>query len=141
MRKIELKAVVDEIEAACDIYTSFYDTETGEIVALFEEDYADENDDNEELAELLESQPDRFIRFPTRFEIHDYRIMESFVFLLDPGMVQQRLARALQGKGAFRRFKDTIIELEVEDSWYSYQAAAYREIALQWCEDNNMEIE
>ena len=141
MKKIKLQTVVDEIESASEIYTCFYDMETGETVAIFDPDFAGSKEENEELAELIDSQPGRFIRFPTQFEIHEYSIMEDFMFSLKPGIVQQRLARALRGKGSFRYFKDTIADFDIEDSWYSFRANAYREIAIRWCKDNGLEIE
>ncbi|MEH7302773.1 UPF0158 family protein [Neobacillus drentensis] len=53
---------------------------------------------------------------------------------------QDCLLRAIKGKGAFRRFKDNIIDLGLEDQWYSYRSKCYKEIAIEWCRENNIEF-
>jgi len=40
--------------------------------------------------------------------------MEGFVEALPAGDVQNQLARAIRGKGAFRRFKDGVIYFGIE---------------------------
>ncbi|MBB6448508.1 hypothetical protein HNR44_000457 [Geomicrobium halophilum] len=47
--------------------------------------------------------------------------METFIATLESEHKQEKLARTIQGKGAFRRFKDLVIELNVADEWYDYQ--------------------
>ena len=46
---------------------------------------------------------------------------------------------ALNGKGAFRRFKDTATRLNVEEKWYEYKDEALIKIASDWCKDNSIE--
>ena len=50
---------------------------------------------------------DRYIALPDRFEINDYHMMQVFAYEHD-----ERLVSAIQGRGAFRRFKDTAEEIE-----------------------------
>lgn len=80
---IPLQQVIEAIEMACDSYTEFYDRETRETVSL--PDPVQTGDADEELEELLETEPDRFLRFPMKFEIHEYSIMESFIEALPAG--------------------------------------------------------
>jgi hypothetical protein len=52
----------------------------------------------------------------------------------------RRLARAIQGKGAFRRFKDELHE-ELPDLlpvWYAFRDARARRRAVQWLADNSL---
>lgn len=51
---------------------------------------------------------DRFIRLLGQYEIHEYRMMEDFIDALDNQKLQTELYRAIQGRSAFRRFKDKI---------------------------------
>ena len=44
--------------------------------------------------------PERFLRFPTKYEIHQYRIIEDFIAQLSPGKAQEELAYAIRGKMA-----------------------------------------
>lgn len=133
---IRLQQVMDAIEMACDSYTEFFDSQTGETVSLPDPIQTGETD--EELKELLETEPDRFLRFPTRFEIHEYSIMESFIEALPSGRICNELAQAIRGRGAFRRFKDTIRYYGIEQLWYDYLENAYREIAIRWCRENDL---
>jgi hypothetical protein len=53
---------------------------------------------------------------------------------------QGRLARAIQGKGAFRRFKDELHE-EYPDllpAWYAFRDTRARRRAMQWLADNSL---
>ena len=133
---ILLKQVIDGIEMACDAYTEFYDRKTGETVSLPDPIWTGESD--EELEELLDSEPDRFLRFPTKFEIHEYSIMENFTEALPAGKIRNELAQAIRGKGAFRRFKNTIRYYGIEQLWYDFLENAYREIAIRWCKKHDL---
>lgn len=135
--KIPLKQVIDALEASSDSVTDYFDLHTGETVSLFDPYMIGETD--EELVELLESTPERFLRFPTQYEIHEYRIMEDFIASLPVGAMQRELAEAIRGKGAFRRFKATIHFYGIEQLWYDFLADAYKAIAIQWCKDNRLE--
>ena len=136
--KIKLKQVIDAIETANEVFTCFYDTETGETVYLQDEMITGERD--EELEELIENSPrDRFLRFPTKYDIHEYSIMESFIESLPPSAARQELAHAIRGKGAFRRFKNGVYYHRIEQQWFDYQAEAYREIAIRWCRDEGID--
>ena len=95
--------------------------------------------DDEEERELLDEEPERFIRLPSKYEIHEYSIMEDFVYSLPEGAMQNQLYHAIQGRGAFRRFKDTVNRMGIAKQWYDYQDNAHREIAIRWCRDNEYE--
>ena len=136
--KIKLEQVIEAIETADDAFTYFYDTQTGETVYLQDEMITGER--NEELKELIENAPrGRFLRFPTKYDIHEYSIMESFVESLPPGAARHELVHSIRGKGAFRRFKNGIYYHRIEQQWYDYRDQTYREIAIRWCRDEEIE--
>lgn len=136
--KIKLQQVIDAIEEADDNWTGFYDSQTGETVWLGDRDF---DDDYEETEELIETSENRFYRFPTKFDIHEYSIMEDFVDDLPTGAIRNELMNAIRGRGAFRRFKDGINYHGIEQQWYDYQADAYKRIAIWWCRDEGLEYE
>lgn len=43
------------------------------------------------------------------------------------------------GKGAFRRFKQSVRYHGLEQRWYDYLAEAYRELAIRWCAEKGLE--
>ena len=46
---------------------------------------------------------------------------------------------ALEGRGAFRRFKDTLHRVGLTNEWYAFKRKAYIEIAREWCVENEIE--
>lgn len=136
---MKLQTVIDAIEQASEAYTILYDTKTNETVYLPDAYVTGETD--EVLEELLDRDPKRFLHFPTKYELHEYSIMESFVDHLPPGRAKSELIRAIRGKGAFRRFKQSIRYHGMEQSWYAYLADGYRELAERWCKENEIQFE
>ena len=136
---IPLKQVIQAIEEASEVFTSFWDTKTGKTVYLADPLMMDMTEDDKALAAAIEDMPERFLRFPTKYEILQYRIMEDFIDQLSPGKAQEELAHVIRGKGAFRRFKQSVRFHGLEQHWYDYLAEAYRELAIRWCEKESLE--
>lgn len=136
---IPLKQVIQAIEEASEVFTSYWDTKTGKTVYLADPLMMDITEADEELAAAIEDTPERFLCFPAKHEIHQYRIMENFIDQLSFGKVQEELAYTIRGKGAFRRFKQSVRYHGLEQRWYDYLAEAYRELAIRWCEEEGLE--
>ena len=134
--EIRLEQVLDAIECADDAFTYFYDTQTGETVFLSDPIITGKS--NEELEALIENSGGRFLRFPTKYDLHEYRIMEDFAYSLPDGAARQELIYAICGRGALCRFKNGICYHRLEQQWYDYRDLAYRQIAIRWCEDNEI---
>jgi hypothetical protein len=64
--------------------------------------------------------------------------MERFVREVQDSRVMKSLEAAIRGKGAFRRFKDTLIRLDMEEKWFAYKQNTLVEIAREWCADNEI---
>lgn len=67
--------------------------------------------------------------------------MEDFIDQLSNEQKAYKLARAIRGRGAFRRFKDMVYELNLENQWYQFEADTYKKLAIQWCQDNHVDYE
>lgn len=135
--KVNLNEVIEAIDMASDGIQNFYDKRTGQIVTRFDSMIYGDYDD--ELEDDLEENWDQYISLPEAFDIDNYSIMEDFIDDLNNSTIQNQLARAIRGKGAFRRFKDIVIELGISDQWYHYLDEAHRKIAIKWCHDNDIE--
>ena len=105
---IPLKQVIQATEEANEVFTSFWDKKTGKTVYLADPLMTDMTEEDEALAAEMENTPERFLRFPIKYEIHQYRIMEAYIDRLPPGKAQEELAYAIRGKGAFHRFKQSV---------------------------------
>ena len=134
--KVKLSDIIDAIEMTDQYSEYFLDKETGKVEWV--SDMAMTQEEQEEVYDRLDEHG--FYRLPTSFDIRDYDIMEDFIDTLS-GSNHDRLASAIQGKGAFRRFKDAVIRLGIDKQWYDFQADAYKRKAARWCEDNDIEYE
>ena len=134
--KVKLDVILDAIEMADDNYTYFLDLETGESVFLADELVT--GLDNEGLEDEIEENLERYLRLPTKFEIHEYHIMEEFIWTLK-GDRADKLEHAIQGRGAFRRFKDMVARMGISQQWYDFQAEYYRKLAIEWCQEHGLE--
>ncbi len=76
---------------------------------------------------------------PSKYDINEYEMMESFSYLMQKE-VKERLLRAINGRGAFRRFKDEIFELDVREDWFKYQELCLKEVAKSWSQELDFEI-
>jgi predicted nucleotidyltransferase len=62
-----------------------------------------------------------------------YRDMEDFVALVRDRRAREVLARAIAGRGAFRRFKDALLEFpELRAAWFAMLDARMARRALAW---------
>ena len=134
--KVKLSTIIDAVEMMDQYSEYFLDKETGEIEWV--SDMAMTQEEQEEVYDRLDEHV--FYRLPTSSDIRDYDIMESFVNMLS-GSAYEKLVRDIQGRGAFRRFKDSVICMGIDQQWYDYQMAAYKRKAAEWCEDNGIEYE
>jgi Uncharacterised protein family (UPF0158) len=69
-----------------------------------------------------------------------YQDMADFAEMISDERVGRRLARAIQGKGAFRRFKDELHEEypQLLPAWYAFRDTRARRRAVQWLADNSL---
>ncbi|NQU25380.1 MAG: hypothetical protein HQ567_29190 [Candidatus Nealsonbacteria bacterium] len=92
-----------------------------------------------ELARRVQTEQQNFLLLPTPYEIHEYGIMERFCRTIEDGWMSERLFAAITGPGAFRRFRNESRKLGIDDDWAEYRLAALKQIAIQWCTDNEVE--
>jgi hypothetical protein len=69
-----------------------------------------------------------------------HRDMADFADQLSDERAGRRLARAIQGRGAFRRFKDELHEEypQLLPAWYALRDARAHRRAVEWLTDNSL---
>ncbi len=68
--------------------------------------------------------------------------MEDFVDTVENKSLRKKLALALNGKGAFRRFKDILSDYPKErEDWFKYKNEKTAELVTEWLKENNLKIE
>jgi len=60
--------------------------------------------------------------------------MEDFIDTVSNQQKNELLSVSIEGRGAFRRFKDTLYRVDLVDEWYSFKHEAFIEVAREWCE-------
>jgi hypothetical protein len=64
-----------------------------------------------------------------------YRWMERFIQMLDPGELRDELVLAIDGRGAFRRFKDVLMLNAAErERWFAFRSERLRVFMEAWLE-------
>jgi len=62
-----------------------------------------------------------------------YADMARFVDLVPSRRPRELLERAIQGRGAFRRFKDTLLEFpDLREEWFSFHDRLLRRRGIEW---------
>ena len=148
---VSLRNVIDEMEMMSDETTGFINRKTGELITLMHEELA-MADDPDEAASTPQWQKDvlpkarevassgDFIPLPSKFDIHEWSIMERFARSLKDPDIRDELETALHGRGAFRRFKDALHRMGFADQWYRYRDAALVEIAIEFLEAHGIDF-
>jgi len=76
-----------------------------------------------------------FVRIEPASSREQYRWMERFVGSVAEGPLRERLIISIDGKGAFRRFKDVLLAYPAErERWFSYRADLLHWHIAQWLE-------
>lgn len=134
--KVKLDNIIEAIEMQDEFSECLLDKETGKIEWV--SDMAQTFEEQEEIYDRLDEHG--FYRLPTQRDLNEYDTMEDFVYTRT-GREQDMLSVAIEGRGAFRRFKDTVNRLGIDDEWYNYRDEANKRKAIEWCEENNLEYE
>lgn len=133
--RAKLSEVIYALEFTNDEIEYYYNPDNREIFMSNIGEFENLNED--ELDELFE----KSIMLPTRYDINEYEMMEDFAETIKDTRLQNQLYISLNGSGAFRRFKDTCINYDMIDDWYKFRDERYKELAINWCKDNNIEFE
>jgi len=90
----------------------------------------------------VETFGERFIRVPTQESRDGYRDMAEFAEAVGDRHLQELLSVALNGKGAFRRFKDVLADYpDTRKRWFEFSEQKVRERILEWLESEEIEVE
>lgn len=151
---VKLDDLIGEIEIQMDNTFTYINTQTGEVITLIEEEIrAAENEkplerfpvwqkeNIEKAIEIIEDEEGVYLDFTLRNEYHEYEIIEEFIESINAKEIREALYIAIQGRGAFRRFKDGIREHGVEKKWYDFKEKKIKDLVIEWCKEQELEIE
>jgi hypothetical protein len=156
----KLKVDIDEIAFIMETSDEFdsvtlFDTETGEIVSIPNELMsAVESNDEEALQCLPDRERDligtaesivndesgRYVDIPRKPSYEAYDLMVEFASSVTNKHLREKLEIALDGKGAFSRFKNVISDYpEEEKKWFMFKDKRMREDVMEWLHELGIE--
>jgi len=130
---INLYELCEAMEDSSYENNHYLDLETGEI--LFLSEYMDD-EDTVKLKDRIEEDFNRYERIPKAESQEGYEDMVDFVATVEDEHLVELLEVAINGKGAFRRFKDVLLNYpEERERWFKFKDERMEERALEWLED------
>ena len=148
---VRLSDIVDALEMQFDESSAFLDRDTGQVetvshLLLREAEGCGDDEEPDlpawqkeewDIAKLIVS-TDRFQKLPSKFEVHEWVIMQNFSRSAESDWIREDLLHAIHGTGAFRNFKDTLRRHRIEFARFAFRAEALKQIALNWCKANHI---
>lgn len=141
MRKVKanLSELIDAFDNCRIEYEYYLDTKTGELL-LVSDEFMDTNE-TKEIYERLDSEPERCLSIPTESSRERYQDMAAFTESLEDENLKEKLWIALNGRGAFRRFKDVLLSYpEKREEWFKFQDKRLEKRVMEWLEENEIEL-
>jgi len=128
LQAVDLGDVALALEDHSEDGSWWIDADTGEVWCWF--------DDGDEDAEFdPENRPDARLIEPLPSSV-GYRDMEEFIAQVRDRRPRELLERAIAGRGAFRRFKDTMFEFpELRERWFRFRDVRLRRRAIEFLVD------
>ena len=115
---------------------SFLDLENGDLLAIGE----GEPDAAARRARVAKN-PERYLRIDPASSREQYRWMERFVTAVQDQPLRERLLVAIDGKGAFRRFKDVLLAFPAErERWFAYRSELLHLHIQTWLDHLEIEV-
>lgn len=115
---------------------SFLDLENGDLLSI-----VDGEPDAAARRAKVAGSPNRYLRVDPASSREQYRWMERFVSSVAEGPLRERLLIAIDGKGAFRRFKDVLLAFPAErERWFTYRADVLHFHIQTWIEHTKIEV-
>jgi hypothetical protein len=136
--KIDLDELCSAMEDSSYEHEYYLDLETGEI--LFISDYMDDEETGK-LKDQIGEDSDRYERIPKAESHEGYEDMVDFIAMVKDERLVELLEVAINGKGAFRRFKDVLLNYpEERERWFQFRDDRVHEKALEWLGDIDVSL-
>jgi hypothetical protein len=140
----EVISVSDEERGLLErIYESYYDDQSGIVdwEHAFENEYVPDwqREPLKDVDRVEAGIGDRFISIPPEGSHEGYRDMEAFIATVRSRRLQERLERVISGRGAFRYFKDVLLDYPAErERWFLFKRERLHDRILDWLETHEI---
>ncbi len=122
----------EELELACERNAanviSFLDLETGAVLVFYQE-----SEEERERFRQVKTQGSRYLEVVPVPPKDQYKWMEKFVSTITDEELKERILVAIDGKGAFRRFKDLLVHYPgARERWFAYRGLHLHDYINNW---------
>ena len=137
--RVSLNAVLDAFFCQSETLAAYVDLDTGEVRTLLLDKVTYDAHGMSDLYEKSQAEFEtcRSLMLPVPSASQDYQIMGAFAESQDDAICN-RLLSAINGRGAFKRFKNEVYRLGIESKWHEFRDEAYRDIARDLLEANDI---
>ncbi len=82
---------------------------------------------------MLSDDEGRYVDIPRKPSYESYNLMVEFMETVTNGSLKEKLEIALDGKGAFRRFKNVLSDNPDEEKrWYAFKDSRMKREVIEW---------
>jgi hypothetical protein len=128
---VDWDALETAVERNAPDTESFLDRTTGQVLTVVSGD-PEAPMRKRQIAENISN----FVRVEPASSREQYRWMERFVASVSDPALRERLIISIDGKGAFRRFKDVLLAYPAErERWFSYRADLLHWHIFNWLKE------
>lgn len=115
----------------------YLDLHTGQV---YDESATDPMMVGEDAAIDVEEEPDRWLRISRADSRNGWRDMAAFAGRQHDEALRERLERAIEGKGAFFRFRDLVHGENLSEQWYAFSADRQMGRAREFLADHGIRV-
>src|SRR6266498_2584105 len=134
LERVDLRSLAEALEDYSPETTWWFDPQTGETEPYFADPVSAALDEEEE--DWLDRGLIRIEPIPSR---EAYGDMEDFIDRVRDPRARDLLERAIAGRGAFRRFKDTLLDFqELREVWFAFHDARMERRVIEWLADQGL---
>ncbi|WP_068154963.1 UPF0158 family protein [Rhodococcus phenolicus] len=135
---VDLEMLGTELEGDPDMSTGGYvDLRTGQVYDAGSTDPMMVGDD---AAVDVEAEPDRLLRFDRTDSRDGWHDMAAFAERHQDAALRERLERAIEGKGAFGRFRDLVHQESLAGQWYAFSTDRQLGRAREFLADRGIRV-
>ncbi len=135
---VDLDILSTVLEGESELSTGGYlDLRTGQV---YDESATDPMMVGEDTAIDVEEEPGRWLRLDSTGSRNGWHDMAAFAGRQHDEVLRERLERAIEGKGAFSRFRDLVHGENLGDQWYAFSTDRQMGRAREFLADHGIRV-
>jgi hypothetical protein len=133
--RVDLEELAMALEDASGEISWCLDTTTGDVILVSSDLEVDER-----AAEIEADESGRYLPIPHADSHTGYEEMQDFIETVQDVRFRELLEVSIQGRGAFRRFRDAVGRDNAElQRWFAYRNQRLEDRARKWLADEGLE--